>query len=121
MTEEKKRVRKLRLRNKIKHYSFVTITFTLIGLYFLLLLPPKEVTTIQATALQLSAFQADEGSNLFMLIELGDGKIVKARILRKFPFIKGAKVAVTKKQTYFGLTTYSILWNSKTLNNELSN
>ena len=113
MTEEKRRVKKLKTRKKIKHYTFVIFTFTLIGLYFLLLLPPKEVETIQANALKLSAIQTDEGSKLFMLIELEDGKTVKARMLRKFPFVKGAKVTVTQKKSYLGFTNYSILWNTK--------
>lgn len=121
MTEEKRRARKFKIRKKINHYAFVIITFTLIGLYFLLLLPPQEVKTIQATALKLSAVQTDEGSKLFMLIELEDGKTVKARMLRKFPFVKGAKVTVTRKKLYIGFTTYSILWNTKEKNKNVKN
>ena len=117
--EQKEKNRKYLRNKKLKHYSFVVFTFALIALFLLFQLPPKETKTIQATALKLSALQTDEGSKLLMLVELQNGKKVKARLLRKFPFVKGAQVTVTMKKSYLGFSTYSVLWNTKNQSNEI--
>jgi len=102
--------------HKIK--NIITDTFAVIfcmalfcGFIFLIIspaLPPKQTKNIQGTALHLSAYQTELGSSLFMIVELNNGKKIKAYMTRKFPFKKGDKVNIFMKTPYIGKIVYYV-------------
>ena len=106
--------KKYRRNKKLKHYAFVGFTFSLLIIFLILSLPPKEVKTIQGKALRVSSVPAGELGNFPRLfLELENGKKVTAKASRQFLFKEGAKVKVTETTSYLGFKTYAVLWNLK--------